>query len=639
MINEKHSFTEYKVTKPTSTFHIGFSELKEPDSSIIVVYVNDVVAEDAGYTVQRVNDQTVKLTPSVDTGIVRLQRDTDIDSTLYVYTAGALFEARTMDANFKQIIHSQQEVKDRFVYTTDYISRVLNGYTDRIEIVESNNKRIENDLKVEVVERKQGDIDSRRYAEDLLGMGNFWDGITARSVYDSVQGNNQAELNDLMGLPYHVRDGGYKKFARVMLDNGDMVVCTDPHAGTNPNMNMLGWMYESVVEKRAYAPVLGSKVVWDLDHKKATLIYGLSDPTHLDDNMNHFRGLNNPNAYDPSNRAIGAVSFGRNNPAFAYLSVSFGHDCVPYGVASLVGGAGSATGNPDVPNDGANYGYCSLAVGKDTRAGGRISNAMGERNVSETRYSSTDGYNCYAGKALPEHPDYSIHGDDGSEGAAARAHGYASKAFGNFAFSYGTMLEAYNGAQLIGKGINEGSKLKLSRRGLGLGYNVDVPTIFLKDGGGVNGKFAPIAFNGNNPQALYEFNMGKSDSVCYNIVARGDTDVLTSTEYKGTFSDGTQKSLHNFVVTHPNVGTQYASAVSYINGTEYMRVLPSRDVTYTGHIGTSRGVIVAGDRIIGGQMPAIADLPPTATLADVIAKINTILATLRAGTGHGIIAS
>ena len=81
-------------------------------------------------------------------------------------------------------------------------------------------------------------------------------------------------------------------------------------------------------------------------------------------------------------------------------------------------GAGSCTGNPDDPVGSANglYGYCSLSVGKNTQARGRISNAMGERCLSESRYSSTDGYKCIAGKVLPSHPDYNIHGGEGEEG-------------------------------------------------------------------------------------------------------------------------------------------------------------------------------------------------------------------------------
>ncbi|HDG7210042.1 TPA: hypothetical protein PGF55_000269, partial [Acinetobacter nosocomialis] len=116
-----------------------------------------------------------------------------------------------------------------------------------------------------------------------------------------------------------------------------------------------------VALNRTYPPVLDSPVKWILDPAKASFIYGISDPNHKDDDLNNFRGLNNPDAYHDSNIKIGAVSFGRNNPPFAYLSLAGGHDCVPFGVASFVLGAGSCTGNPDVPNDGANFGYCSLA--------------------------------------------------------------------------------------------------------------------------------------------------------------------------------------------------------------------------------------------------------------------------------------
>lgn len=40
---------------------------------------------------------------------------------------------------------------------------------------------------------------------------------------------------------------------------------------------------------------------------------------------------------------------------------------------------------------------------------------MGERCLSESRYSSTDGYKCIAGKTQPTHPNYDLYGDDGAE--------------------------------------------------------------------------------------------------------------------------------------------------------------------------------------------------------------------------------
>lgn len=100
---------------------------------------------------------------------------------------------------------------------------------------------------------------------------------------------------------------------------------------------------------------------------------------------------------------------------------------------------------------------------------------MGEECESNSRYSSTDGYQCIAGPQTVV-----LEGDVASEGAAARAHGYDSQAYGNFSFSYGALLRAHNGAQLIGKGnYSTGTPLTLRKPGLGLGFHVAKPTIFV----------------------------------------------------------------------------------------------------------------------------------------------------------------
>ena len=382
-----------------------------------------------------------------------------------------------------------------------------------------------------------------------------------------------------------------------------------------------------------HLPTPGSPIRFKLNPIKASMLYGINDPTHLDDNLNIFRGLNNPNAWHESNISVGTVAFGRNNVPFAYLSMALGHDCVAYGVASITMGAGSCTGNPDVPSDGANYGYCSLAVGKDTQARGRISNAMGYLNLSESRYSSTDGYKCVAGKVLPTHPDYEIHGDDGAEGAAARAHGYKAEAYGNFAFSYGSFLTAYNGAQVIGKGINDGSPLSVSKRGIGIGYNVDIPTIFCQAGPGVNGAHAWVGFNTEEPLSKYDFRLGQSDTVTHIIDATAGENTLTANEIKGKLGDGSFASLHNIIVTHPNAGQAYATVQYRLNGTEYMTIDPSRKVTFKGAVEAgSAGFVVAGKRVVGGQLPAITNDSGSNTSE----KVNEILAALRA---HGLIAT
>ena len=320
---------------------------------------------------------------------------------------------------------------------------------------------------------------------------------------------------------------------------------------------------DKTVKNGEYAPVLDSPVILKFNPAKASLLYGISDPTHLDDNLNNFRGLNSQNAWDDANIPIGGVAFGRNNVPFAYLSTALGHDCVGYGVASIVGGAGSATGNPDVPSDGANFGYCSLAVGKDTVAKGRISNAMGERNISASRYSSTDGYECIAGPQIAE-----LAGDIESEGAAARAHGYKSEAYGNFSFSYGAFLKSFNGGQVLGRGINEGSTLNIRKRGLALGYNVDVPTIFCQAGAGVNGAQAQIGFNTEQPISKYDFRFKNSEVTSYVIDNLGFG--AASFDVVGLLNGGSYGSLYKVVTTHANAGQPYGTTTFWQNNIKVM---------------------------------------------------------------------
>lgn len=112
--NEKLSYTEHNVLTPTADFSIGFKDYSG-DSDRINITVNNVPASEAGYMAQRINDLVIRLTPTVPAGnIVRLQRETNIDEPFYRFTAGAKFVAANIDANFRQILHSQQEVRNSF---------------------------------------------------------------------------------------------------------------------------------------------------------------------------------------------------------------------------------------------------------------------------------------------------------------------------------------------------------------------------------------------------------------------------------------------------------------------------------------------------------------------------------------------
>lgn len=119
-INELKSYTEYNVSTPTSVFTIGFQYDYNVDH--VNVYVDDVEATAAGYTVQHDSQGTITLTPAVPSGVVRLSRETDIDTSAHTFSAGAKFTAGNMDENFRQVRHSQQEVRDVVLRTASGFS-------------------------------------------------------------------------------------------------------------------------------------------------------------------------------------------------------------------------------------------------------------------------------------------------------------------------------------------------------------------------------------------------------------------------------------------------------------------------------------------------------------------------------------
>lgn len=116
-INELKSFTEYNVTTPTSVFTVGFEYTYNLDH--INVYVDGVPAATAGYTVNHDSHGTLELHPAVPSGIVLLQRETNIDGMLHTFSAGAKFIAGNMDEDFKQLRHAQQEVRDEVTRTVE----------------------------------------------------------------------------------------------------------------------------------------------------------------------------------------------------------------------------------------------------------------------------------------------------------------------------------------------------------------------------------------------------------------------------------------------------------------------------------------------------------------------------------------
>lgn len=124
-INNKRSYTEYTITQPTTDFAIGFDDFDEGSKDVILVTLNGVPVESLGYAAIRKNENTVTITPAITEGVVRLTRETGIDEPFHKFTAGALFSAKSMDENFQQVRHSQQEVRDGFVFLENNTSGVV----------------------------------------------------------------------------------------------------------------------------------------------------------------------------------------------------------------------------------------------------------------------------------------------------------------------------------------------------------------------------------------------------------------------------------------------------------------------------------------------------------------------------------
>ena len=420
----------------------------------------------------------------------------------------------------------------------------------------------------------------------------------------------------------------YNSGERVVLANGDIVKSTINGNTNNPNVNMTGWNYASLVEDRTYAPVLGSPVKFSLNPSKFSLRYGLSDPLPLDNNTNMFRGLTNKDAWAEENIGGGSVAFGRNGASVAYLSTTLGHDCITYGVASTAGGAGSGTGDPDAPTDGTNYGYCSFAHGKDTAAIGRISIAFGQECKASSIRSYASGMQSEAGAALASHPN-----GVASDGESAWAHGYRAKAYGDFSFALGSFITAYNGAQIIGRGINPGSPLVNSLPdSLAMGIGVDVPTLIMVKGDGTNGGFGKLGINTNNPRERVEVKLKTNDVVAFRTPADGVGKGIV--DFQGTLTGNVSASIFRMEYTSPNIGSAVGVTDFYQNGINCLSFNSSGDMNVKRVLRLDNYLMIGGEKIIGGQLAAIAD--STGTAADNQRVNNAILAALRS---HGLIAT
>lgn len=213
-MNEKQSYTEYNVIVPTQDFIITFEDYNSNNRDAIDVTVDGVPATTAGFTVLRISDTVIQLTPAVESGsVVRLQRETDIDNTFYQFTAGAIFTAGNVDKNFQQVLHSQQEVRDSFEKLSGDVYPLVNGLEQALQTASN------------AAEAAGAASDAAQFAAATA------EAAAAQSKY----------MLNYYDPAYVLGGASYPINSRLTLANGDVVISTIPNNINNPDVDMTGW--------------------------------------------------------------------------------------------------------------------------------------------------------------------------------------------------------------------------------------------------------------------------------------------------------------------------------------------------------------------------------------------------------------
>lgn len=209
-MNEQSAFSETTVATPTTDFQIGFQFVEG-------VHNLNITLDDAPlpieYDATIISDTTVRIEPAIAAGKVRLMRETDIDDNLHKFSSGALFEAKEMDENFEQIRFSQQEVKDAADKVAERVIPLADGLEEALETANEASQ-------------------------------------AAQEAADAAQ---VAAAQTKYYLRYYEAPTIYPRFARIMLNDGSVVVSKINDNTSNPNVDMTNWVRQSALYSPATA--------------------------------------------------------------------------------------------------------------------------------------------------------------------------------------------------------------------------------------------------------------------------------------------------------------------------------------------------------------------------------------------------
>lgn len=250
-MNILRSFTETVVTTPTDTFPISFEYEEKYDA--VHVFLDDVAVEDLGYTVSHANSVTLKIVPPIPKGTVRIERETDIDNMKYIFDAGALFIEQNVDADFKQLVHAQQEVRDGFVKLRGDVLPLVDGLEAALQSAKE-----ASDAAQDAAEAAQDAANTVR-SHTTLTDRELPDAHPTSAIMDTLIGKTQEELNMLYRQSRVVDLRLYG--LQVNTDNDQTAVI---HAAfqSNPN-NLIFYFPEGVVKANIIIPRNGIVLLGD----------------------------------------------------------------------------------------------------------------------------------------------------------------------------------------------------------------------------------------------------------------------------------------------------------------------------------------------------------------------------------------
>lgn len=291
---------------------------------------------------------------------------------------------------------------------------------------------------------------------------------------------------------------------------------------------------------------------------------GASDMTSLNDERNYWRGLPSQNAWgDPANIGFASAAFNRNGASVAAYTVTTGHDCVAYGTASFAGGAGSATGSPDLfrSSPGNFTGYCAFSYGKNNIAIGEKSACLGEENSMNARSAMGFGYFIVAQPSLTE-----------QNPVAPAGIGRSITLFGQ-AHAMGSYLSASDGV-VIGFGANPGTPLHSSAEqevSIGAGTAQGGLRMAAPLSGQIRSQVAINCQRALDPNVETRIDLG--DGKVLGIV----TDGFGSSKFslRGIKNSGLTQPIVDFEWTNPNGGSSAGEFAIKMNGrsTQALKIL------------------------------------------------------------------